>query len=623
MIFWMASPGPPTLSAQTSGIPKTITLKNGAQFEGEYHYVSSVGGLDVQQGQTRIVVVNDGLRLVFFNQNRIARIGDAVTMQNEISIPIWQKTHPGDSSGFGHIEAIGPFDEYGHRFLTVRDEMGTTNYVQGITEINPRHCEVQTLNIPRAIPGDDRRMRDWTMQIGTGSVPIDVLRSLLRMQVKDDDSAMEQLQIVQFFVQAQQYSRALEELRLIQSQPKFQGIRDELEDRRNSIRQSYARLWLREVRTRLDSGQFKLALQLLGDEAFPKDGIAGEILAEFAAVKNQILEQQKLVEQSRQNVAALVSEANGSNTFDEAQIAVVRRFQNELETDLNANNLTRLASYQRFIGDDTTKIDRKLALAISGWLLGSTNAIDNLAIVQSLYPVRDIVQEYLASNDPGRRSVLLGELENYEGGAPQYLAELLDNMKPPLAPDLESYTGEKPLEFFVEVPGTKENPEPHKFQCLAHLPPQYDPYRKYACIMTLRAGVTTETQLDRWCGDFSQPLGVRTGPAMRSGYIVVAVDWKQEGQSVYTYSAREHAIVLRALKKALAMFSIDSDRVFLHGHDIGATAAYDIGISHPEHWAGIIGIGGVIDRYPNQYSRNLHVGLPVYSVVGQKGYRGA
>jgi acetyl esterase/lipase len=66
------------------------------------------------------------------------------------------------------------------------------------------------------------------------------------------------------------------------------------------------------------------------------------------------------------------------------------------------------------------------------------------------------------------------------------------------------------------------------------------------------------------------------------------------------------------------MFSIDSDRVFLTGHSSGATAAYDIGLSHPEHWAGIIGIGGQLEKYTYSYSDNRHVDLPVYSVVGQK-----
>jgi len=601
--------------AQTRSIPKTVTLKNGAQFEGETFYVTSVGGLDAQaDGQKRIVVVDDGIRLVFFNRNQIARTGDAVNIQNETSIPIWQKTYLGDSAGFGHIESIGPFDENGHRTLTVRNAAGQSKVIQGITEITPRHCELQTLNIPRAIPGDDRRMRDWTMRVATSSIPIDVLRSVMRMQIKDYESPMEQLQIVELFVQAQKYQHALEELRLIQI--KFPDIRDEIENRRNFVRQSYARFVIREIRMRLDSGQTNYALELA--DAFNKEGIAGEILAEFMDIRNGIRNKRKLVDQSRRDLGKMLSDTIQAKTIDDAQIEIVRRFQNELETELNEFNLTRLDSYQRLAGDDAMKIDRKIALAISGWLLGSNNAIDNLAIVQSLYPVRDIVMEYLTTDIQPRRARLLNELENYEGGDPQYLADLIENMKPPRGPDVSEHTGQQPIEFYVEIPGTKANPEPRKFQCLAQVPPQYNPYRKYPCILTLRAGVKTETQLNRWCGGYNDKLQVRTGPAMRHGYIVVAVDWKQQGQSAYTYSAREHAIVLKALKKSLQMFAIDSDRVFLHGHDIGATAAYDIGISHPEHWAGIIGIGGVIDRYPNNYSKNTHLGLPVYCVAGQK-----
>lgn len=69
-----------------------------------------------------------------------------------------------------------------------------------------------------------------------------------------------------------------------------------------------------------------------------------------------------------------------------------------------------------------------------------------------------------------------------------------------------------------------------------------------------------------------------------------------------------------------ASFSVDSDRVFLSGHGIGGDAAYDIGLSHPEHWAGIIGVTGKMDRYVDIYADNRHVNLPVYSVVGKRDY---
>ncbi len=391
---------PAKTSGQLSGIPKVVTLLNGAQFEGEIYSVPTVGGLDPSPtGQKRVVVVDDGMRLIFFGQNRISPpLGDSV--QDNSAIPIWQRVYPGDSPGFGHVTGFGPFDEHGHRTMTVqtRESGGirTTTYIQGITEITPRHCEVKTLSIPNSIPGADRPMRDWTMRIATNSVPVEVLRSVLRSQIKDYQSPSEHLQIAEFFLKAQRYKQALNELRLIQRQSGFEDIREEIELRRKSVRQSYARASiLSEIRLRLESGQTDYALLLA--EKFNKDGLAGEILAEFMDIRNEIRNKAKLVEQTRTDIGKLISATTQANLLDQKQLEIVRRFQNELETDLNTSNLSRLDSYQQLANDQGMKVDRKIAIAISGWLTGSINAIDNFAVVQSMYPVRDIAEEFLST----------------------------------------------------------------------------------------------------------------------------------------------------------------------------------------------------------------------------------
>jgi hypothetical protein len=86
--------------------------------------------------------------------------------------------------------------------------------------------------------------------------------------------------------------------------------------------------------------------------------------------------------------------------------------------------------------------------------------------------------------------------------------------------------------------------------------------------------------------------------------------------------------VLEALYQSLRKFSVDSDRVFLSGHGIGADGAYDIGISHPEHWAGVLGYSGKFGKYINLYRQNsfglpgdeVGGGLPMYCVNGQKDF---
>ena len=132
--------------------------------------------------------------------------------------------------------------------------------------------------------------------------------------------------------------------------------------------------------------------------------------------------------------------------------------------------------------------------------------------------------------------------------------------------ELANYAPDKPISFSVTVPGTPANPKPRTYQCLAHVPPQYDHYRDYPLILTLPGGrQTLQQHLNMWCGSYNSRLKIRNGHAMRHGYIVVAVDWRDPGQSRWGYTRREHAIVIKALRESFRKFSINSDRVFLSG----------------------------------------------------------
>ena len=95
-------------------------------------------------------------------------------------------------------------------------------------------------------------------------------------------------------------------------------------------------------------------------------------------------------------------------------------------------------------------------------------------------------------------------------------------------------------------------------------------------------------------------------------------------QRRYGYSAREHAAVLSSLRDACQRFSVDTDRVFLSGHSMGGDAVWDIGLAHPDLWAGVIPIVAVpyqdnraLPQYLAHYTPNAkHV--PLYFVLGEK-----
>jgi len=297
-------------------------------------------------------------------------------------------------------------------------------------------------------------------------------------------------------------------------------------------------------------------------------------------------------------------------------------------TELTDANIPRLDAYFRVANDNSIPNIQKLSLAISGWMLGSNNAIENMAIVESLYPVKTLVLEYLADDvSDSRKEAILDELGKLETGNPSYIDSVLKQSKPVAAQDLTNYDGRKPIEFFIKVPGTIANPGIKSYRCIAHLPTEYDPHRRYPAIISLPGGnQSLEFNLNQWCGSYNEALSkeinsaVRNGQASRQGLIVVSVDYRNPGQRTYGYSAREHFIVTEALRESLRRFSVNSDKVFLAGNFEGANAAYDIGVSHPEHWAGVLGFSGTFDKYVNQYIGNRHVGLPMYIVTGEKDY---
>ena len=81
-------------------------------------------------------------------------------------------------------------------------------------------------------------------------------------------------------------------------------------------------------------------------------------------------------------------------------------------------------------------------------------------------------------------------------------------------------------------------------------------------------------------------------------------------------SAAEHAAVLNSLREACRRFASDTDRVFLSGHAMGGDAAWDIGLAHPDLWAGVIPISARGDRYLGPLDGNCQY-VPLYLVTGQ------
>ena len=116
---------------------------------------------------------------------------------------------------------------------------------------------------------------------------------------------------------------------------------------------------------------------------------------------------------------------------------------------------------------------------------------------------------------------------------------------------------------------------------------------------------------------YIEGAGGRVGVASRNGVIVASVQWLQPGESGPKYTAREHAVVLGAMRECFRKFAVNTDRVFLHGIESGASLAYDIGLAHPEHFAGLIPVGGKIEKYAKIHAKDRNGQLAVRAVIGE------
>jgi pimeloyl-ACP methyl ester carboxylesterase len=271
-------------------------------------------------------------------------------------------------------------------------------------------------------------------------------------------------------------------------------------------------------------------------------------------------------------------------------LAVINVTIEEILNELNVNNLDRLATFVRLAPDTDLTAAQKISFAISGWLIGSGAALDNLAVAMALVDARRLCVEYLTTADADRRLAILGELETIEAGDPNYLARIIQHLLPPNAPSSEVNLKE-PLQFEVEIPGVEADSGTRFVPYAVQLPPQYDPYRRYPCIVALHAeGQSLNAQLAWWAGVYSPQLEMPIGQASRHGYIVIAPEWRQGQSRDFEFSAIEHLAVLKSVRDALRRFSIDTDRIYLAGHFGGGDAAWDIGLSFPDLWAGVIPI---------------------------------
>jgi predicted esterase len=645
------------------GSAETLTLKNGILLEGNLGKIASLakdtlkpdgssGGPSVKL----IVLVDDELRRVFFSTYSVATPPAPSTIPTLEKVKVNQRVASAGKlvGSVGPILRITPFDEYGRRIFSMNTEKGPVDVIQGITEITPRYTKVEGLQA--------RYPFVWDMRLATSSIPRETLSRVL-LQCLDSKDSDQRLKLVRLYVQADRIQDARVELeKIIKDFPELMHLQEQVK----ALTQIGATRLVKEIELRREAGQHRLAYSML--ESFPSEGVAGETLLKVREILGEFQEQRKRGEQVLEFLQRDLDALK-----DEKMHAEAKPLCEEIAAELSLNTIDRLATYLRLADDEKLPADQKLALAIGGWILGSGEGVDlkdNLAIALSLARVRKLVGVYMTAKVRADRENVLEALKAEEAGAPQYIARILSQMKPPRETKLDGVElplaaagvgdedkdeakgkkaapaakvkaedkGDKKDELLdVELKksapaapakqvarpsglleltckGLAEDPE---LTYYVQLPPEYDPHRRYPCIITLNgAGTSPLQQIDWWCGSYNPESEARYGQATRHGCIVIAPVWQKDYQRKYEYTAREHAAVMYPLRDACQRFAIDTDRVFLSGHSMGGDAAWDIALAHPDLWAGAIPIVATADKYVGRYWQNAKL-VPLYFISGE------
>ena len=555
-------------------------------------FAAGAGGVQVLS----IWMVDDGLRRTYiYKSGMVAEVNPAGELSQKLEF--YQPAPLGGKiiAGIGPIQEVSPFNDFGRRVVNLRGPEGNPlSIIQGIAEITPRYARLEALkSTPSYV---------WDMRIATDSIPAAQLQSIFTKRI-DQTNYDKRLEIVRFYIDCQRLSEARSELeRIIRDFPDEPRLVTQLQ----ALVQAQGTQLLAEAMLRRDAGQYQLATGILKN--FPLAEVARvtglEVQDTIASIDGRINEGNRLMTQLEGQIEAL---------GDGAAKDTLRAILVEMKQSLSLDTIGRLNDYSRLGGVENLPPDNRIAMAVGGWLLGRDSGLQNLAIAISLVEVRSLVAQYLACDDEATRKAILEKLRGLEGAEPAYVVKMLPLLVPPKSLPDEAKNDKVAGMYLIDEKTTGHASGDYVLQ----LPPEYNPLRSYPCIVALHpVDGTAAGQIDYWQGTPSPDGLSRQGQGARHGFVVIAPKWTRPGQRGYESTPREHAEVLTAVRDAMRRVSIDSDRVFLTGLGDGGSAAWDIAVSHPDLWAGMISISGEPSKYLYHYGENASY-IPMYLVLGE------
>lgn len=473
--------------------------------------------------------------------------------------------------------------EHGRRVVHLKTKRGDVPIIEEITRLRPDFAVFEGVT------------HDWEHGIDTRLIPPDQIRELLQRDI-DPKKLDDRKAVLRFYLDAEMYAEASREL---------QGLMADFPDQRTwgetqlpLIEEQNFRKGMREVLRRQAAGQHALAYEIA--KKAPPDKVSVEVQRQAEEIVDYY---QKALEQ-RERALLLLEQLEAKLPSEAAQPLMPLRLA--LRDELHIEIVDRLDPFLRAEQDANLTTEQKLALAYSAWVVGPSYADVDLNVAKNLWQARFLALEYIrAAENAVRRQELAEQITALEGVSIDRLAQMIPLL--PYALEENPLLPGQAREYSVPIP----EQQPSTYQVC--LPLEYHPQHRYPLIVALRRSGQTLTQTIRWwAGDTEQP-----GAAMRRGYIVIAPEFAAANTDDFDYSVQAHRQILAAIDDVRKKFSVDSDRIFIAGHELGGDACYDIALSHPDLFAGAVPFLAQPDRYCIRMWKN-GLRLSWYIITGER-----
>jgi hypothetical protein len=532
----------------------------------------------------------------------------------------------------GHYGEATPWNAKWDRVLTIDapSRGGNVPIAQHLSLLTPHFARI------------DARRYNWSAHYLTSELEPNVVRDLLykhaSLKLKGDSSDVaKRLRVFRFLARAGWYDKGFEELNSILKD--FPDQKDKIDAARESLQKLLTAQLVDLIQQAQRAGRHQWAQARLA--TFPQQYADETVLAQVRALQATYETANKNISQARQGLESLpgqVTDSTRQSLFTEAAAVIASELSPDTISRLEPFlGLARQAERDREQGRAPAHTpEQLLAVAVSSWLMGTGSAEAKVDTAMRLWQARQFVLEYQKTYEPRQRQRLLEAYQQNAGLAFDELAQLIRFLPPPepfeqsadnfgpwalgglpvpqaaLLPALFAAQRAIPTTTYERegrLPWASRAGPTYRLQ----LPPEYHAGRLYPVLFVLHeAGEKPEDMMRRW-----------TYLAAQNGYILVAPEWQRSGLGQgYNFTVEEQRAVIDVLRELRHHFQVDSDRVFVSGLGEGANMAFDVGLSHPDLFAGVLPVGGRPRYFAVKYWPNA-VNLPFYVVDGDLDGDGA